>query len=329
MSKDILVIAEHDNGRVRRGSLEALACARKLAAELGGRALAALAGSGVEPLARTLADRGADEVFVLDHALLAQYTPDAYRAPLAALIADRRPEWVLMAHTYLAQDLLPLVSARFDAPVVSDTVDASVENGEVAFLRQPYDAKLVARTVDRGPAPHFATLQAGAFNADGLPEGHGGTVTAVAVTLSPDALRRNVIEIRSTGGKAVDLTGAPVIVAGGRGLGSKEKFTDLVGGLAQALGGAIGASRPVVDAEWLPHDHQIGSSGQAVTPKLYVALGISGAIQHMVGVRGAQCIVAINKDKDAPIFNEASFGLVGDVGEIVPELIKAAAEAKK
>ncbi len=328
MSKDILVIAEHDNGRVRRGSFEALACARRLAPELGGRAVAAVLGAGIGPLAQELAARGADEVYAFDDARLGQYTPDGYRIPLAALIGEKRPEFVLMAHTYLAQDLLPLVSAKFDAPVVSDTVDASVENGEVVFLRQPYDAKLVARTVDKGPAPHFATLQAGAFNADALPEGHGGTVTAVPVALTDDALRRQVIEIRSTGGKAVDLTGAPVIVAGGRGLGSREKFEELVGGLAKALGGAVGASRPVVDAEWLPHDHQIGSSGQAVAPKLYVALGISGAIQHMVGVRGAQCIVAINKDKDAPIFNEATFGLVGDVGEIVPELIKAAAGAK-
>jgi electron transfer flavoprotein alpha subunit len=328
MATDILVVIEHEEGKIRRGSLETLALARTLAEALGGRPVAAVLGSGVAALAGEVAGRGADEVFLLDHPLLAPYSPDAWRIPLAELVRERRPEWVLMAHTYLAQDLLPLVSAKFDAPVISDTVGASVTNGEVVFLRQPYDAKYVARTVDRGPAPHFATLQAGAASADALPA-TSGQLTAVAVALAPEQVRRRLVEIRSTGSETIDLSAAEVIVAGGRGLGTKEKFEQLVCGLASVLGGAVGASRPVVDSEWLPHEHQIGSSGQSVAPKLYVGLGISGAIQHMVGVRGAQVMVAINKDKDAPIFNEATFGLVGDVGEIVPELIKAAEEARK
>lgn len=327
MGKDILVVVEHENGKPRRGSLETLALARRLAADLGGRAVALVLGSGIDGIAQEFAAKGADEVLAGDHALLGQYTPDGYRIPLTEVVRTRTPEWVLMAHTYLAQDLLPLVAAAFDAPVVTDTIGVDIDGDKVVWKRQPYDAKFVARTVDTGPAPHFATLQAGAASADELPEGHAGTVTKLDVALEEGQIRRKVLEIRSTGGKAVDLSAAPVIVAGGRGVGSKEKFEELVGGLAQALHGAVAASRPVVDAEWLPHEYQVGSSGQTVAPKLYVALGISGAIQHMVAVRGAQCIVAVNKDKDAPIFNEATYGLVGDVTDIVPELIKAAKEA--
>ncbi len=329
MPNNILVVVEHENGKPRRGAFEALALARQLAGPLSARPVAVVLGSGADAVAGEFAARGADEVYLVDDPLLAAYTPDAYRIPLVALVKELTPEWVLMGHTYQAQDLVPLVAAAFEAPVISDAVDASVEDGRVVFLRQPYDAKFVARTVDKGPAPRFATLQSGAFAADELPQGHAGTVTKRAAGLAPEQLRRNVIEVRATGGKTVDLGAAPVIVAGGRGLGSKEKFEALVGALAKALGGAVGASRPVVDSEWLPHDYQIGSSGQSVSPRLYVGVGISGAIQHMVGVRGAQCIVAINKDKDAPIFNEATYGLVGDLNEIVPELIKAAEEAKQ
>lgn len=330
MAKDVLVVIEHENGAPRRPSLEALALARRLAASFGGRALAAVAGAGVGEIARSVASSGADVVYHLDHELLERYTPDGYRQAIAPLVRELSPEWVLMGHTYLAQDLLPLVSAGFDAPVVSDCVEAEVDGEQVIFSRQPYDAKLIARIVDRGPAPHFATLQSGAFPADELPQGHGGTVETRAVDLSPDQIRRKVLEIREAGGRTVDLTSAEIIVAGGRGLGSKEKFEQLMGRLAEALGGAaIGASRPVVDNDWLPHDHQIGSSGQTVSPKLYVGVGISGAIQHVVGIRGSQVIVAINRDKDAPIFNEATYGIVGDAEELVPVIADAIAEARQ
>lgn len=329
MSKTILVIAEHEGGKIRRGSFEALALARHLAAAQGGRTVAAILGKGIEGLAEEFAQRGADEVFLLKNLFLATYTPDAYRLPLEELVREVAPEWVLMSHTYLAQDVLPQISAAFQAPVISDSVGVELDGERVVFLRQPYDAKFVARTVDRGPAPHFATLQSGAFPTDNLPTEHPGKVTSREIGLESDVLRRTVLDIRTAGGQTVDLSSAQVIVAGGRGLAEKDKFNALVGGLAQSLGAAIGASRPVVDSEWLPHEHQIGSSGQSVAPKLYIGLAISGAIQHMVGVRGAQVIVAVNKDKDAPIFNEATYGIVGDVNEIVPELIKAVEEAKQ
>lgn len=328
MPNDVLVVMEHADGKLHRGSLEALSLARKLAQKTGGRPVVALLGSGTASLAQEAANRGADEVYHFDHELLAQYTPDGYRVPLDGLVREIAPEWVLMTHSYLAQDVLPTIAAAFEAPVISDSVGIELDGDQIVFLRQPYDAKLVARTVDRGPAPHFASLQAGAFSADDLPDGHGGTVTERAPELDESALRRNVHEVRATGSKTIDLSAAEMIVAGGRGLGSKEKFEELIGGLANALGASIGASRPVVDSEWLPHEHQIGSSGQVVNPKLYFAVAISGAIQHSVGIRGAQVIVSINKDKDAPIFNESTYGLVGDATEIIPELIKAIEEAK-
>lgn len=328
MSKNILVVIEHQEGKIRRASFEALAAARQLAGSWGGRVMGAILGQGVASLAEEFAGRGADEVFCIEDAELEIYTPDGYRLPLIELVGELTPEWVLMGNTYLAQDLLPLVSVGFGAPVISDCVGVEIDGEQAVFLRQPYDAKFVARTVDRGPAPRFASLQSGAFPADDLPEGHGGTVTSRSFSFEKGQLRRRVLGVHEVGDRGVDLTASEIVVAGGRGLGSKEKFDELVGALAATLDAGIGASRPVVDNEWLPHAHQIGSSGQAITPKLYVALGISGAIQHVVGIRGAQCIVAVNRDKEAPIFNEASYGIVGDLTEVVPELVKAIEEAK-
>ncbi len=327
MAKKILVVIEHEEGKLRRASLEGLAAARKIAEGLGAQVAGVILGQDVSDLAKEFADRGADEVHLIENPLLAAYTPDGYRLPIIELVREIAPEWVLMGNTYNAQDLLPLISAAFNASVISDSVKLEIDGETIIFHRQPYDAKFIARLVDRGPAPHFASLQSGAFSADDLPHGHSGAITTRETTIDAAALRREVQEIRAVGESTIDLTAAEIVVAGGRGLGSKEKFDQLVGDLAKTLGGAIGASRPVVDSEWMPHAHQIGSSGQAITPKLYVALGISGAIQHVVGIRGAQCIVAINRDKEAPIFNEASYGIVGDLAEVVPELVKAIEEA--
>lgn len=327
MAKQILVVIEHEDGKVRRGSLEAIGAARTLAQASGGTTVAAIFGRGVDSLATEVARRGADRVLQIEAEELQSFNPDAYRLALIPVIAELRPEWVLMSHTYQAQDMLPVVAAQSGAPVLSDCVGIETGGPQPVFHRQPYDAKLVARTVDNGPAPRFATLQSGAFSTDGLPEAHGGAVEKRAVTLG-GPIRRRVTEVRATTSKTVDLSSADVIVAGGRGLGSKEKFHALVYGLAQPLGAAVGASRPVVDSDWLPHEHQIGSSGQVVSPRLYVALGISGAIQHCVGMRGAGTVVAINKDPQAPIFNEARYGIVGDLNEVVPALIKAVVEAK-
>ncbi len=329
MAKDILVIIEHEDGKIRRGSLEALALARKLGRDLDLRPVAAILGCGVQALAEDVARSGADEVFQIEDELLRGFTPGAFGTALHTLLEKVQPEWVLMSHSYQAQDLLPLISARFGAPVISDAAGVEIEDGEPVFLRQPYDAKLVARTVDRGPAPRFATLQAGAFPSDDLPKNHEGRVAAQDANLDESVIKRREVKIRAATGKTVDLSSSDIVVAGGRGFGDKEKFEALVGEFAKVLGAGMGASRPVIDNDWLPHEHQIGSSGQTVSPRLYFALAISGAIQHVVGIRGAQVIVAVNKDKDAPIFNEATYGIVGDVHEILPELTKIAQEMKE
>ena len=328
MAEHVLVIVEHEEGKVRRASLEALAVARRIAEKTGGKTVAAVLGTSVADQANEVARQGADQVHTLEHDLLGSYTPEGYQQALAGLVEELNPEWVLMGHTYMAQDLLPRVSARFDAPVVSDCVEVELDGEEVVFHRQPYDAKFVARTTDRGPAPHFATLQSGAFSPDELPQDHGGAVTPRDVSLSPEQVLRQVKEITAVSDQSVDLTSAEFVVAGGRGLKSQENFEALIKPLAEALGAGIGASRPVVDSEWLPHAHQVGSSGQAIAAKLYIAAGVSGAIQHMVGCRSAQVIVAINKDEEAPIFNEATYGIVGDASEILPALTEAVKEAK-
>lgn len=327
MSQDILIIAEHEDGKLKRSSLEVLVPARLLAQATGGKVVAAVLGKDPSGPAAELADRGADRILAAAGDHFEPYTPEAYQEALRALIEKEQPRWVLAGHSYRAIDFVPGLAARFGSAVASDC--SALEVGEEAvWVRQPYDAKLKARMRFRGEPPWFATAQTGAFPADDLPTGHGGAVEAVELAVDPGALKRRVIEIKSTGDKAVNLGAAEVIVAGGRGFADKDKFR-MAHELADLLGGAVGASRPVCDNEWLPHEYQIGSSGQTVAPKLYIGIGISGAIQHVVGMRGSGTVVAINKDPEAPIFNEADYGIVGDLFEVVPELLKAIREAKE
>jgi len=327
MSQDILIIAEHEGGELKRASLEALAVARTLAGGTGGQVLAAALAKDPASFAARLADSGADRVLAAANDLFEPYTPDAYQAALRPIIDKERPAWVVATHTYQAIDFLPGLAATFSAPVASDCIALEIENGVPIWTRQPYDAKLQAKVRFRGEPPWFVTTQGGAFPPDDLPSGHGGSVEAIEAAVDPAALRRKVEQIVATGDRTVNLGAADIIVAGGRGFGSKEKFA-IVHELAEVLGAAVGASRPVCDNEWLPPEYQIGSSGQVVAPKLYIALGISGAIQHVVGMRGSQTVVAVNKDPEAPIFNEATYGIVGDIFEVVPELIKAVKEAR-
>jgi electron transfer flavoprotein alpha subunit len=328
MSQDILIIAEHEDDKLKRSSLEALVPARRLAEASGGQVVAVLLGRDPGALAAELADRGADRAIAASGEHFEPYTPEAYQEALRALIEKEQPRWVLAGHSYRAIDFLPGLAARFDAAVASDCSALETGDGEPVWVRQPYDAKLNARVRFRGEPPWFATTQIGAFPADDLPTGHGGQVESAELHVDAAALKRKVLEIKSTGDKAVNLGAAEVIVAGGRGFNSQEKF-QMAHELAELLGGAVGASRPVCDNEWLPHEYQIGSSGQTVAPKLYIGIGVSGAIQHVVGMRGSGTVVAINKDPEAPIFNEADYWIVGDLFEIVPELLQAIREAKE
>ena len=316
----ILVIAEQRAGQVSRASWEAVALAQQMAGD--GPVTIAVFGSA--EAAADAARRGAGAVVSVEHAALVPYTPDAQVAATAQVIAHLTPATVVMAHTYQARDYAPRLAARLGTALVADVVGVRGSGAGATFLRPMFQGKLVAEVAPQGPGPAVVTCQIGAFRADTVREGVAAAVTAHAVDLAgsgpqvPDAPFQEAKQ-------AVDLGQAERIVAVGRGIKAQEHIA-LAERLARAMGAEIAASRPICDSGWLPMDRQVGSSGQTVAPKLYVALGISGAIQHLVGMKGSRTIVAINKDADAPIFEVADYGIVGDLFEIVPAL---AAELEK
>lgn len=317
MSSGILVFIEHRDGVLNRTSLEAIAAGQSLAAGLQQAISAVVLGSGMSAIADEVAAYELAKVIYAENAKLAQYTPDAYTDAMEAVIRQTDPQLVVMPHTYLVRDYAPKLAARFQKGLISDCVRAQVEDGSVTFTRRIFLGKIDADVVSDDSAPVFATFQSGAYRPDQAAKGSGTTVEKIDVEVKdvrmvPEAPFQ---EVKA----AVDLSKADVIVAIGRGIKSKENIA-LAEKLAEALGGDIAASRPICDAEWLPIDRQIGSSGQTVAPKLYVALGISGAIQHLVGMKNSNTIVAINKDPEAPIFDIADYGIVGDLFEAVPVL---------
>lgn len=324
MSKDVLVIAEHRDGAIKGISKEAVTCGRALASQLGGEVVTVLLGSGRADLAAKLAELGGRRCLHVDDPGLAQYTPEAFVAALSQVIAKVDPRVVLVGHSYQAIDFFPRLAAAHDGALVPDVTAVAVEGESLVFTRKVVNGKLDARCVVDAGSRVFASAQQGAFPAEAA--SGDATVEGFAVDLSTVKARK-VISVEAAEKGEVDLAAADVIVAGGRGVGDKDKFA-VVFSLAEALGGAVGASRPPCDAEWVEHQRQIGSSGQVVAPKLYVALGISGAIQHVVGMRGSQCVVAVNKDPNAAIFQEATFGVVADLHEFVPEFIAAVREAR-
>jgi electron transfer flavoprotein alpha subunit len=328
MACKVLVLADHEGGAVREVTFELLALAGKVASEAGWDAAgvkALLLGAGLDRAAEEIASRGAAEVIVMEGPALAGYTGDAHHRGVEAVIKDETPELVLIGHTPNGWDVAPLVAAGLDVPLVTECSAITFENGRPLFTRKAFNGKFL-QVVDLGDArPRLATVQKGATPAAAA--GAKGTVRKVPSVVQDSAVRARFVEIKKGVSGGVDLTQAPIIVSGGRGVGAAEKFS-VIRELAEALGGQVGASRPVTDMGWLPHEHQVGSSGVTVNPKLYIACGISGAIQHTVGMRGSGYIVAINKDADAPIFGVADVGVVGDLFEIVPALTKAVKEAK-
>ena len=324
MSKKILVIAEHRDGALKGISKEAMTCARSLVQAIGGEVVSVVLGDDTSPVADALARCGGARVLRVHDPKLAPYTPEAFVAALTQVIAAEQPAMVLIGHSYQAIDFFPRLAAAHDAALVTDVAGVAAEGGQFVFHRKVINGKLDARVRAVGDGLIFASLQQGAFpvqEAGAVAEISDAKVELGAITV------RKVIEIAAAEAGEVDLTAADIIIAGGRGVGDKDKFA-IVFELAAAVGGAVGASRPPCDSEWVEHERQIGSSGQVVAPKLYVALGISGAIQHLVGMRGAQCVVAINKDPNAAIFQEATYGIVGDLHEVVPALIAAVKEAR-
>jgi electron transfer flavoprotein alpha subunit len=319
----ILVVAEQRDGRLNRASWEAMAAAQRLAARLGGTPVrAAVLGSGIGAAAAELAAGAVAEVLAVEHASLEQYTADGYVGALAPLIASLAPTYVVFPHTYQARDFVPKLAARLDAALITDVVGLTEAEGRPAFTRLVFQGKLAADVLPEGNPPYLVTCQAGAFAADSVERGAApAAVSTVAAAVDAASIRQKPEAPFREAQQAVDLSQAARIVAVGRGIREQDKLP-LAEQLAKLLGAELAASRPICDAGWLPPERQVGSSGQTVSPKLYVALGVSGAIQHAVGMKASKTIVAINKDAEAPIFELADYGVVGDLFEVVPALIK-------
>jgi electron transfer flavoprotein alpha subunit len=317
MTEGILVFIEHRNGVLNKTSIEAITAAQNLASQLQQQVTAVIPGSGVQVLGQEIAAYDLAKVVLATNAQVADYTPDGYTDAMENVVRKLEPQLVVMPHTYLVRDYAPKLAARFGKSLISDCIRAQVLGDSITFTRRIFLGKLDADVVSDGAAPVFATFQSGAYRPDQARKGTGAVIEEMPVEvgqirMTPEAPFQEVKQ-------AVDLSKADIIVAVGRGIKSKDNLA-LAEKLAEVLGGDLAASRPICDAEWLPIDRQIGSSGQTVAPKLYVALGISGAIQHLVGMKNSGTIVAINKDPEAPIFDIADYGIVGDLFEAVPVL---------
>ena len=325
---NVLLITEQREGRWNKTSFEALAAAQQIATDAKGRLAGLVIGKGVAALADELAGSKLDEVLLVEHDLLGAYTPDGFTRALTQAIAQVKPDLVLLPHTYQVRDFAPKLAAALGKGMIGDCVGYRYENGKLVFVRQMFQGKTAADVVFEGAPPWFATFQAGAFRGDLVARGASkAPVKSLAVELKAEQIRTKPLELFREAKQAVDLTQAPILVAIGRGIKTPENIP-IAEKLAHAIGGELAASRPICDEGWLPMDRQIGSSGQTVAPKLYLALGISGAIQHVVGMKGSRTIVAINKDQNAPIFEVADYGIVGDLFEIVPALTEELEKTK-
>jgi electron transfer flavoprotein alpha subunit len=313
----ILVVAEQRDETLNRASWEAIAAAQQMAGSIPINVLAL--GASVAGVAKELAQADVAQVLTGEHDSLSQYTPDAFTMALHGVIERTRPAYVLMAHTHQARDFAPMLAARLRASLLTDVVGISGEGTSVSFIRPMFQGKLTATVRPKSSGPVMVTFQIGAFRADSARRGGPAPVVPADITIDTAAIRQQPEPPFQETKQAVDLSQAERIVAVGRGIKSQDNLP-LAHNLAKALRAELAASRPICDNGWLPMERQVGSSGQTVAPRLYVALGISGAIQHLVGMKGSRTIVAINKDADAPIFEVADYGIVGDLFEIVPAL---------
>jgi electron transfer flavoprotein alpha subunit len=327
MAETILVIVEQQQGKLNRVSLETLTGAQAIAAATGWSVEAAVVGgSNIATVANEVAAKKVAKVYAVQSAKLDPYTPDAFTAALKQFLSDKKPKLVLMPHTYQVRDFAPKLVTSMQRALIPDAVGFKYEGGKLLFTRQMFQGKFAADVSFAGEGPWFATFQNGAFRGDKVESGASAAAVETVNLEVPNA-RNKPHEWFKEAKQAVDLTQAEIIVSVGRGI-KEQKNIEIAKQLADALGGELAASRPICDAGWLPMDRQIGSSGQTVAPKLYLALGISGAIQHIVGMKGARSIIAINKDSEAPIFEIADFGVVGNLFDIVPPLIEEVRKAK-
>lgn len=325
MSAKIWVVAQHRDGKLHRGTWEAVAAGQRLGRETGGTVEAIVLAQGAETLAGELAGSALEAVRFVDSPVLAEYTPGAYVAALAAAIAVESPAFVLFPHTYQSCEYVPRLAQATGAAHLPEAIGFDAGADGLLWKRPILSGKMHAQVRVRGGGTALVTLQSGAFPADAREAG-SAPVATLGVEIASTARDRELLGVEQAAAETVDLSKAEAIVAVGRGIGGADKLPPIEE-LAGLLRAELGASRPVIDSGWLPRDRQIGSSGQTVAPKLYLALGISGAIQHLVGMKGANCVVAINKDASAPIFKVARYGIVGDLHEIVPALNKALRES--
>ena len=322
----VLVVMEQTGGRWHRMSWEALAAGQEIAAALGATAIAVVVGDNTSALSQELSARQLAKAISIEHGLLGAYTADGFTAALTQLIEREKPSLVLFPHTYQVRDFAPKLATRLGRTLVSDVVKVRPENGGLVLVRQLFQGKLNADYRCPGDGPHFASIQAGAYTAEAVVDG-SAPVEVFEPELHESSIRaKSEMPFRESS-RAVDLSSADLIVSVGRGIKEQENLP-VAEALAQALGAEMAASRPICDNGWLPMERQVGSSGQTVSPKVYIALGISGAIQHLVGMKGSKTIVAINKDPNAPIFDVADYGIVGDLFEVVPALTEAVKKAK-
>jgi electron transfer flavoprotein alpha subunit len=320
----IYVVLEEREGRISRISWEAVAAGEELSRQTGAKTNAILLGSNTEHLASEAAQRVSGKVVRIEHPLLSRYTSDGYALALEQHIRAESPDYLVFPHTYQVRDYVPALAARLGKVLIGDVI--GIEEGPI-FTRQLMQGRLSGSYRPAGGGPCFVSVQSGAFRADAA-ESASAEVSTFVPAIEPAQIRTRPGEPFREAAQTVDLGSAQMIVAVGRGIKEAENLP-MVQDLATALGAEIAASRPICDNGWLPIERQVGSSGQTVAPKLYLALGISGAIQHLVGMKGSQCIVAVNKDPEAPIFEVADYGIVGDLFEVVPALTEAVKAARK
>lgn len=321
----ILIVTEQREGKFNKVSFEAITAAQQMGIpseeNVGAELIGVVIGKGVADLAANLVGYQLNEILLVEHDLLEKYTPDGFTHALRQVIAATAPDFVVMPHTYQVRDFAPKLAASMGKGMIGDCIGHRFEDGRNIFVRQMFQGKTAADVVFSGEAPWIATFQASAFRGDMAVrrEGEKAPVKSFPVELKAEQIRLKPGELFREAKQAVDLAQTPILVSVGRGIKAPENIA-MAEKLAKLLGGELCASRPICDEGWLPMDRQIGSSGQTVAPKLYLALGISGAIQHVVGMKGSRTVVAVNKDQNAPIFEIADYGVVGDIFEIIPAL---------
>ena len=329
MSKNVFVFAEQRDGEIQKVALELIGKGKSLADALGQQVVAVVMGSGISGLADTLAAYGADEVVVVDHETLKEYTTEPYAKAMNAVIKAMEPEIVLYGATSIGRDLAPRVSARVHTGLTADctSLEIDAESKNLLMTRPAFGGNIMATIVCADFRPQMATVRPGVMSALEKDPSRKAKGTSFDAGLTAADVNIKVRQVVKETHKAADITESKILVSGGRGIGGAEKF-EMLGKLAEVLGGDVASSRACVDAGWIGKDHQVGQTGKTVRPGLYVACGISGAIQHVAGMEGADYIVAINKNNTAPIFDVADLGIVGDVNAIVPKLTEAIAKYK-